>query len=88
MRQLDRPTAELAHEITRTYGLTNADAVHVATAVIAKVPVLYTYDSAKGKRRGLLRHDRKIGDPPLRIEVPPDPDAGTLYTKKPVGSKD
>ncbi len=82
LRQLDRETAELAHNLCRTHSLTNADAIHVATALVAKVPVLYTYDAAKGKRKGLLTHNLKIGDPPLRIEMPPDPAAKTLFDKK------
>jgi predicted nucleic acid-binding protein len=83
LRQLDRPTAELAHELTRTHGLTNADAVHVATAITSKVPVLYTYDSVKQKRKGLLRHHLKIGNPPLRIERPPEPSFGPLFETAP-----
>jgi predicted nucleic acid-binding protein len=79
LRQLDRPTAERAHEIVRVNGLSNADAIHVATALLAKVPVLYTYDVAKKKRRGLIRHHLKIGNPPLRIEIPPKPSEGPLF---------
>lgn len=82
VRPVDRHTAEFAHELTRTHGLTNLDAVHVATAVINKVPVLYTYDNPKTKRRGLIRHHLKIGNPPLRIEMPPDPLAGSLFDEK------
>ena len=81
MRQLDRETAEMAHHLTRTHGLTNADAVHVATASTSKADVLYTYDDPKKKRKGLLRHSLSICNPPLRIERPPDPDAGTLFDK-------
>ena len=82
IRNLDRQTAEMAHEFTRAHGLKNMDAIHVATAVIAKVSVLYTFDSSQGKRRGLLSHNGKIGNPPLRIERPPDPHAGGLFDKK------
>lgn len=80
LRPLDRRTASEAHELTRTHGLTNADAVHVATATINRCNVLYTYDAAKKKRRGLLRHNLKVGNPPLRIEKPPDPGSGTLFS--------
>lgn len=82
IRPVDRHTAEYAHELTRTHGLTNIDAIHVATAVLSRASVLYTYDSAKSKRKGLLRYSLKIGNPPIRIEIPPDPDAGTLLAKK------
>jgi hypothetical protein len=72
----------MAHEFTRTHGLRNADAIHVATALIARVDVLYTWDDKKQRRAGLLGHNGKIGKPPLRIEVPPDPDKGTLFVPK------
>lgn len=73
VRTLDRPTAELAHAIVRADKLGNADAIHVATAIIAKVPVLYTYDGKGKGKKGLIKHHLKIGNPPLRIEVPPLP---------------
>jgi hypothetical protein len=83
IRSVTRQVAELAHEFTRTHGLRNADAVHVATAVIAKVDVLYTWDDPKQRRSGLIRHNMKIGNPPLRIEKPPDPDKDTLFENRP-----
>jgi predicted nucleic acid-binding protein len=79
VRNLDRQVAEYAHDLTRTHGLLPLDAVHVATAVVNKVPVLYTYDMAKGRRKGLLSHHLKIGSPPLRIEMPPKPSSGPLF---------
>jgi predicted nucleic acid-binding protein len=79
LRQLDRPTAELSHTLTRTHGLMPGDAIHVATALLAQVDVLYTYDSKKNRRKGLLRHHLKLGAPPLRIEVPPKPTPGPLF---------
>jgi predicted nucleic acid-binding protein len=85
VRAVDRRTAEDAHHFTRTHGLTNIDAIHIATALNSRVSVLYTYDSAKKRRKGLLSHNLKIGNPPLRIERPPDPLKGTLFdeSKKP-----
>jgi predicted nucleic acid-binding protein len=83
IRPLDRRTAELAHELTRTHRLDNLVAIHVATAIVNKVPVFYTYDDGgRKKRSGLLRHHLKTGDPPLQILKPPDPNAGTLFEKK------
>ena len=82
IRPLDRGIAEYAHELTRTNKLSNNDAIHVATAIKNKVPVLYTYDSKKGKPKGLTAHHLKIGNPPLRIEIPPDPDDQSLFSKK------
>ena len=78
IRPVTRQIAELAHDFTRTHGLKNADAIHVATAIIGKANVLYTWDEKKQRRAGLLCHNLKIGNPPLRIEKPPDPDKGTL----------
>ena len=82
VRPVDRATAELAHHLTRTHGLTSADAIHVATASLSKVEVLYTYDDPKKKRRGLIRHSLKVCTPPLRIERPPAPTDYPLFTQK------
>jgi predicted nucleic acid-binding protein len=71
VRAVDRRTAERAHALTRTHSLTALDAIHVATALIAGVSVMYTYDAAQRKRKGLLRHDGTIGTPPLSIQQPP-----------------
>jgi predicted nucleic acid-binding protein len=79
IRPVDRYTAEMAHDIARKHSLTCNDAIHVATALIAKVPVLYTYDGVGGRRKGLLRHHLKIGKPALRIEQPPKPSAGPIF---------
>ncbi len=83
VRQLDRIIALRASEITQDHGLTNADAIHVATALEMKAAVMYTYDAPKKKRRGLLGQNGKIGNPPLRIEIPPKPSLGPLYDKRP-----
>jgi predicted nucleic acid-binding protein len=79
VRPVDRHTAETAHHLTRTNGLACNDAVHAATALIAKVPVLYTYDTKKGRRKGLIAHHLKLGNPPMRIEQPPKPSAGPFF---------
>jgi len=78
-RPVTRAVAELAHELTRTHGLKNLDAIHVATALLSRVSVLYTYDGPKQRRRGILRHHLSIGSPPLRIEMPPAPPVEPLY---------
>src|SRR5262249_2514454 len=44
--QVDFEIAKLAHEISRDYGVKPADAIHVATAIKAKVEVLHTYDGS------------------------------------------
>ena len=83
LRPLDRQIGELAHEFTRTHSLAGGDALHVATAIVNKVDVFYTWDEHKKRtRRGLLIHNGKIGAPPLRIEKPPSAVAGTLFDEK------
>lgn len=71
---LTRHIAQMARNIGGQFThLTGADCVHVATALHAKADVMFTYDgvSAGGPRpRHLLYYSRKIGSPPLRIEVP------------------
>ena len=83
LRQVDRAVGELAHELTRTHGLKPMDAIHVATALLMRVDVFHTYDSAKGRRKGLLAHNGLIGTPPLKIEIPTIPPAGPLFSKTP-----
>jgi predicted nucleic acid-binding protein len=79
LRQVDRAVAEKAHELTRTHGLMPMDAVHVATALAMQVDVFLTYDTPKGRRKGLLRHNGTIGNPPLKIEMPTLPTPGPLF---------
>jgi predicted nucleic acid-binding protein len=81
LRPLDRRTGECAHDLIRDHKLGNADSAHVATAIVNKIPVMYTYDGCKDKRKGLLGKNGKIGTPPLKIEMPPDPSEGTLFNQ-------
>ncbi len=69
---LDWFVAEEARRIVREHGLKPPDAVHVATAILANVPLFNTYEH---KMRG---KDRQIGDPPLRIEEPRGLDQGKM----------
>ncbi len=62
--QVDRRVANLSREIIRLGGIQGKDAVHIASAVVAGVSVLHTYDGA------MIKKDQQIGNPPLRIEVP------------------
>src|ERR1043165_8001138 len=52
--------------IWRNMHLQPHDAIHVASALAAQVDIMYTYDNGD-----LVRLDRQIGTPPLRIENPP-----------------
>jgi predicted nucleic acid-binding protein len=75
-RALTDRTGLSAAEIGNTYpSLLPGDCVHIATALEAKVDVLFTYDGAGQRRRPdtMLRYDKIIGTPPLRIMEPFDP---------------
>lgn len=72
IRQLDRPTAELARRMIWEHGFQPKDSVHVATALRAKVRFLDTFD------KGLIRKSGKIGNPPLTIARPYLPGQGEL----------
>lgn len=60
------------------------DCIHVATAVEAGAEMLFTWDGSGAKRRRpgkMLRYDRKIGDPPLKIVEPYPPYDHPLFEK-------
>ena len=63
--------AEEARELIWNHKITALDAIHVASAVYAKVQAMHTYDGLSQKKRsGILSLDGKIGDPPLKIVTP------------------
>ena len=65
---LEARTLRVAHQ-----GLTQTDALILATAVVYKVDTLVTYDgNTVGGRVSLLGLDGQIGAPPLRIKTPDD----------------
>lgn len=79
LRAVDRNIAEKAHDFARKHGLRHMDAIHVATALLAGVEVMYTYDAAKGTQAGLLTHHGAAWLDGLRIEKPKDPVSGTVF---------
>lgn len=64
VRQLDRFLAEQARRLVWYEGIDPKDAVHVATALRAKVEQLDTFD------KGLIKKAGTLGDPPLAIGHP------------------
>lgn len=67
VQNVTRRISELARELYWDHNIKPKDAIHVATAVTLKIPVLNTFDI------DLLGANGKIGDPPLRIEKPHEP---------------
>lgn len=65
VRTVDRFVAAMARPIIRGHNLKPPDAIHVATAIMARVNVMHTYDGEK-----LLPLTGRIHQPPLRIEEP------------------
>lgn len=61
VENVTRRIAEAARDVVWNHGIMAKDAVHVATALAAKVPVLHTFDVNLQKRTGL------VGSPPLTI---------------------
>ncbi len=64
VRNITRRIAESARSFVWDYGVAPKDALHVATAIDAKLPLLNTFDQGLHKKSGL------IGDPPLKISAP------------------
>ena len=84
------PIARKASELGVTHkAMTSPDAVHVATALLEQVSVMYTFDGDKdGERRRsgkLLGYNGILGDPRLPIVAPPEPAMkiqGTLFDEE------
>ena len=67
VRNVTRAVSERAQDVVWDDGVKPKDAIHVATALDAKVSALETFDEALIKRSG------KIGTPPLIIRRPIGP---------------
>lgn len=68
-----RKVALRARDEGARHSLSVCDAIHVATALEGKASTLFTYDGFHPNGEPvdkLLALDGKIGDPPLRIELP------------------
>lgn len=77
VRQLDRFTAEYARDLIWRHGFAPKDSIHVATAVMARVPHLDTFDG------DLIAKSGQIGDPPLIIGRPDVPEQLTMDDVEP-----
>lgn len=67
VQNVTRSIAEEARDLVWDNSIRPKDAIHVATAISCKVPVLNTFDQK------LLKADQTIGKPALRIEKPYEP---------------
>ncbi len=75
IRNVDRKVAEFARQLIWTHvALKPKDSIHIATAVLSKVPTLDTFDG------DMISLDGKIGDPPLRIGPPHLERQGELFS--------
>ncbi|MGO8843540.1 MAG: type II toxin-antitoxin system VapC family toxin [Methyloceanibacter sp.] len=64
VRNITRHVAEQAREYVCDHGVDPKDALHVATAIDARLELLNTFD------RPLLSKNGQLGNPSLRIEIP------------------
>ena len=77
VRNVTRKIAEHARDIVWDRNIRPKDAIHVATALIEKIPVLNTFD------QNLLKHDSRLGNPALRIEKPYEPTQAGIDSDSP-----
>lgn len=61
---ITRRTAEKSRELVWDHGIKPKDALHVTTALLAKVDVFNTFDQS------LIGKSLTVGNPPLLIEIP------------------
>jgi len=76
VQNVTRRISELAREVYWDHGVRPKDAVHVATALVYKIPVLNTFDGV------LLGMDKKLGEPLMRVEKPHEPGQAKLDLKQ------
>lgn len=69
---VDRKIAEMAREYIWDFNVHHKDAIHLASAIYAKIEIFDTFDEK------LLKLSGKLGNPPLTICEPNLPYQGTL----------
>jgi predicted nucleic acid-binding protein len=72
VQNVTRKIAELARDLYWDANVRPKDAVHVATALIYRLPELNTFD------KHLLGLNGKVGDPTITIRIPHEPGQGKL----------
>lgn len=72
VRNVTRSIAESSQDLVWDYGIRPKDAIHVATALDAKVQSFETFDDQ------LIGKSGKVGSPPLVIRAPIPPAQGKL----------
>lgn len=80
IHNVDRRVAECARRlIWKHSSFAPKDSIHVATAILRKIPTLNTFDN------DLLKFDNKLGSPKLRIcepDIPYQMELGELYEEE------
>ena len=64
VRSVTRRISETARELVWDYGIMPKDAIHVATAIDAKIEIFHTFD------QGLLKKTGLVGEPKIILERP------------------
>lgn len=63
--ELDRTVAVKARDLARAFSISGRDAIHIASALKARCPVMHTHDEALWAKSGLVG-----GEPSLAISAP------------------
>ena len=74
---VNRRLAEISQDLVWEYGVKPKDGIHVATALVYKVPILYTYDKNLLSKNNLIT---EFGN--IKISEPLSPRQGTLFNGK------
>ena len=75
IRNVTRKISEDAQDLVWNHGVRPKDAIHVATALDARVAALETFDES------LLAKTATVGNPPLLIRKPIPPAQGSLFSR-------
>jgi len=76
VRNVTRAISEGAQDLVWSKGIKPKDAIHVATALDARVTALETFDA------NLIGRSSQVGNPPLIIRRPIPPEQGELFSSK------